>query len=458
MKILTILLPLLLLTACDNKFQVETPIPPTEEIPIPVEPEEPPVIAKVYCQDFNSLNRGSEIPCSCPADYILTEDTKMCVDKANFAQISIRTQDEAVVGRDTWVRAEIKINADLVNPEWTATHAGRVRGRGNSTWELPKKPYRFKLDSSAEVMGLPKDKDWVLLANYSDKTLLRVLLAFEMGKRLGMEYTPRYKIVEFFLNGSYKGVYLLTEQVKVAKNRVNVGDDGFLVELDQRAVDTDDTYFLAVGGTPFVIKEPEPISPTQFDYISNHFRDVNNVLKSSTMADPDIGYQSVINTESFVDWYFVNEILKNSDSANYSSVFYHKKLDGKLAMGPIWDFDISAGNNHFLEVVNPDGWYIRTKATWFTYLFNDPAFENRIRDKWNTFPERGLDYSSLASFIDQKALAIQSAQIRNFNVWNILNIYVWPNAVVTGSYQGEVDYLKTWLHDRMEWIDSQLNP
>lgn len=411
-----------------------------------------------YCPDFNALNTKENLPCVCPDDYLLSLDTMECLEKDKFVHFNIVIENNDPIDRNVYRNATINIQADEVHSPWTKTLNGQIRGRGNSTWEFPKKPFRIKFSSKESLLGLPKDKDWVFLANYSDKTLLRTVLAFEIGKRMKMEYTPRYKIVNVSINGKFVGNYVMTEHVKKATDRINIVKEditgGYLLELDQYR---DGDYVIETNnGIPFVIKEPSSLSGDELNYISSYMQEIENVLESPNFNDPVFGYESLIDTDSFIKWYLVNEIMKNSDAANYSSIYYYKSSYEKLKMGPIWDFDTSAGNNNYTDAEYPEGWWIREKGKWFSKLFNDYKFENKVKLEWKKIQTMGLSKNDLLTFIDKKAEALKNTQVDNFNKWDILNIYVWPNPIVTGSYEGEVSYLKEWISTRMDWIKSEL--
>lgn len=164
----------------------------------------------------------------------------------------------------------------------------------------------------------------------------------------------------------------------------------------------------------------------------------------------------MIDVDSFVDWFLINEILKNSDAGNWSSVYYHKSDNEKLKMGPIWDFDTAIGNNNYTLAEKTEGWWIRTQGIWFNRLFDAPNFEQKVVQRWKELPDLGLDLSNIIKFINQKQYAMELTQERNFLKWDILNIYVWTNPVVSGSYSGEIDYLKSWISTRMNWIKNEL--
>jgi hypothetical protein len=229
----------------------------------------------------------------------------------------------------------------------------KVKGRGHSTWEMPKKPYKLKLASKASLFGFPADKEWILLANYADKTLLRNSVAMELSRRFGLAYTPqpytpRSRPVELFLNGAYQGTYLFIEQIKIAKERVDIepmmttgtaGEaltGGYLLEVDTRL--DEPFHFVTDRYVSFNMKDPDGSVPEQLEYIRAYVQQAEDVLYSEEFADPESGYASTLAVDTFVDWILVNEIFKNADAQLLGSCWMTKQRgDGKLSMGPVWD-------------------------------------------------------------------------------------------------------------------------
>jgi hypothetical protein len=369
-----------------------------------------------------------------------------------------------IVSKDDYLEGHLKIDGNGKFTDGIYDGDLKVKGRGNTTWFNPKKPYKLKLSAKSKILGMPSSKDWVLLANYSDKSLLRNAVAFELSNRLDMTYTPRSQFVELVLNGKYAGNYQLTEQIEIDKNRVNVtemeasdnaGDaltGGYLLEVDYRY---DDVYYFTSGkGVPVVIKEPEDITPDQLNYIKDYIASTETALYGSSFGDTAVGYAKYLNTSTFVDYYLVNEIMKNHDAAFQTSVYLYKDRLGKISIGPVWDFDIAAGNINYDDAEKTNSWRIRNYY-WYQRLFQDAGFRNKVKDRWNELKSTKID--GIIDFIDTQHQYLDKSQQENFKTWEILNIYVWPNAVVPGSYQGEIDYLKTWLKDRISWMDSQIN-
>jgi len=344
-----------------------------------------------------------------------------------------------------------------------------IRGRGNSTWGMPKKPYRVKLTNSSALLDMPANKHWVLLANYSDKTLMRNDVTFALSRAMGMEYTPRSQFVELTVNGSYDGVYQLTEHVRIAPDRVNIPEmkvtdtsasaisGGYLMEIDSRRGE-DFCFDAARSGMVFCLSSPEklldPAWAAQRTYITTYVQQMEDAIFGAQFTDPATGYAAYLDVDSAINYYLINEVFKNVDGNLRLSTFLFKKRDGKLTFGPVWDFDLAIGNVNYDGADQTAGWHIRP-TPWFTRLFQDPAFVQKVRTRWAQLKSEGkLD--AVFTHIDMQAQYLQAAQARNFSRWNILNIYVWPNRVVTGSYAGEVTAMKDWLRARIAWMDTQL--
>jgi hypothetical protein len=390
----------------------------------------------------------------------------------NLPVINITTSyAEPIQSKVIYVAGSISITPTAGSTDVAYSGTMQIRGHGTSTWLLPKKPYKVKLDTKASLLGMPAGSTWILLANYDDKSLLRNQVAFEASRRLGMAWTPNSRFVELFVNGQYEGNYQLTEEIKINKNRVNIPelDDtdisgksltgGYLLEVDTRG-DPDDILFTTSRGVIFDLHDPDPAAPQQLTYIENYMQQTEDVLYSSKFTDPATGYLQYLDRDSFIDWYLVNELFKNNDAAFWSSCWLYKDRSGKLFMGPVWDFDIGAGNVNYNGNNDPTGWWLRSNpqvyTQWTERLFDDPAFAAAVAARWKQV--KATQFDSLSAYIDQNAAALSLSQQNNFKRWIILGAYVTPNAEVAGSYQGEVDYLKSWLTQRIAWMDSQLDP
>jgi hypothetical protein len=189
-------------------------------------------------------------------------------------------------------------------------------------------------------------------------------------------------------------------------------------------------------------------------YIRRYVQELENAILRGDF-NTQTGVPSRMDVDSLVAFYLVQELLKNKDAAMGTSVYLYKDRTGPLRMGPLWDFDISAGNiNFYQSAMYPQGWYLRNTTAWFDQLMRNPTFKSRVQARWKTFRPALND---LSFYIDTQARMLDASQRANFQRWPILGTYVWPNQVVTGSYGGEVAWLKDWLKRRIEWIDKNIN-
>lgn len=329
-----------------------------------------------------------------------------------------------------------------------------IRGRGNSTWGMPKKPYQMKLASKREFLDMENDKKWLFLAEYADKTMLRNQIAFEMGYLSTLDWTTDAEFAEVFLNQNYIGTYHITQKVEEGSDRVNIGDSGFLLEIDQlERLDPDDVYFQS---DMFLIniKEPELVEgDSQYLYISRLVNEFEQALYSNQFADPVNGYQKYIDLESFIDWYLISEITKNVDSRFFSSIYFHVIPGEKIKMGPLWDFDLSFGNVDYAEPEFPEGFWIKQNP-WYERLFQDPNFVRQVQERFSYFNN---NRAFLLAKVDEYAEKLRFAQAENDAKWQTIGVYVWPNPVVLDTYDEEVARLKFWFNTRMDWLDNALN-
>jgi hypothetical protein len=368
--------------------------------------------------------------------------------------IYIETQNEEVVlSKDDYVNAHVSvyggrnfedIDGDIV-----------IRCRGNSTWYFhPKKPYQIKFNEKAKMLGMPKDRKWLLLAEYSDKTFLRNRLAYEMGYLSNLEWTPESQYAEVFMNGVHVGLYMVVQKVEETSNRVKIDEDGYLLEIDQLdRLDPNDVYFY---GEKFLlnIKEPEiEYNSPEYTYIKGFIEDFEKALFGGNFKDPVNGYQKYIDVESVVDWYLINEIAKNVDAKDFASIFMYMNPGDKLKMGPIWDFDLGFGNVNYAAPEFPTGFWVQENA-WIHRMLEDPSFALKVKMRFSYFKNKK---EALFEMMDEQSLYIYHSQWINNSIWNVLGQWVWPNAQVFNSYEEEVLYLKDWIELRLDWLEPEIN-
>lgn len=360
-----------------------------------------------------------------------------------------------VESKDYYVRGALSIytNTALTRAFAEPTDSMWIKGRGNSTWTMPKKPYQIKLDSKKEMLGMPKDKTWLLLANYTDKSFLRWETACDLSRMSCLGWTPRTRFVELFMNDVYQGTYVLCEKIKIADDRVDVGDDGYVLEIDQLSrMEADDLYF-ETDRILCNIKDPDlDYGDESYVWIKDYVTQAERALFGDDFLDKEKGYKNYVDIESFADWYLINEIAKNNDATFFSSCYMNIRKGGKLKMGPIWDFDIAFGNCNYNGNWDEEGFWVR-HASWISRMFDDPDFIALVKERYKMFYNRKDDI--LQRIGDNASMLHYSVQ-ENDNVWHTLYTATWPNYSILGAYDNETAYLKAWIAKRMEWLKNAI--
>ena len=370
--------------------------------------------------------------------------------------------------------------------------------RGSSSQMFPKKQYALETQDNlgnnlnVSLLGMPVENDWILYAPYSDKSLLRNVLAYKLSWDVG-RYASRTRLCELVLNGDYRGVYVLMEKIKRDKNRVDVstlnpdeitGDDltgGYIVKIDKRAGESVmgwySPYLPYPGANSSIFYQyhypkPDNIVPEQKTYIYNTITRFETIMNSQHFADPATGYVNYIDVDSFIDFFILNEISKNVDGYRLSTFFYKDKesIDDLIYLGPIWDFNLAFGNANYYEGGSTYDWQVDVNSNqqfidwndsfmipfWWQKLLSDSNFVDRLNCRWQYLRDNQFQTNRLHGYIDSVVAVLDEAQARNFERWPILDEYIWPNQVWLGSYADEVGYLKSWLETRIVWIDENL--
>ena len=358
-----------------------------------------------------------------------------------------------------------------------ATEKTGVRGRGNASWNFPKKPYRLKFDEKQQLLDAPaKAKKWTLINNYGDKTLMRNILAFELSRRFGLAYTPYCHPVDVVLNGEYRGCYQLCDQIEVNKNRVNITEmepedvtlpelsGGYLIEVDAYA-STEASHFYSTLGTPVTIKSPddEDIVNAQTRYITDYFNRMENAVFASNFADPETGYRRYLDLDSFLKHFMVGEMSGNTDT--YWSVYMTKDRESdKFFTGPVWDFDIAFDNDQRTYPIEAHTDYIfaskgSVASEAMRQMVNrivkeDDGARQRLLELWSEARNtKGIDEPSLLEYVDKPVELLNESQKLNFLRWNILSERVHENPQASGSYEGEVAIVKNFIRKRLPQLD-----
>lgn len=341
----------------------------------------------------------------------------------------------------------------------------KIRGRGNATWtDYPKKPYKIKFDAKLSVFGFPANKDWVLLAEYCDKSLLRTSYMCEVSKAVGIEYTVNYKHVELYLNGDYQGTYILTDQVEEGKNRVQLEDDGYLFEDDNYYYKeplfftSDSLHYNFTFKYPNANKGNIQADDDKFNYIKDFINDFEKALLRIPLDT--LSYRSYIDIDSFAKWYVAAEIIGNWEP----NLFYVlRSRNSKLKIMPMWDAEWSLGLAMQGDI--PEVWYfypyevkvdteIWKEKKYFRLLFKDPYFAKVAKHYYDVFL---MNSSKVSESICQLTSELQYTQYYNFERWPILSDYIGPSLVALGSWQSEVEYVNNYFKQRIAWMNSVLS-
>lgn len=354
--------------------------------------------------------------------------------------------------------------------------AMQIRGRGNTTWNNDKKPYRIKLASKERVLGLDTNRDWVLLANYCDKSLVRNIVAMDISRELGFSWTIDMIPVEVYLNDDYKGVYCLCQHKEVANHRIDIAGDGVVFELD-KGHDEHVHFRSPVCKIPVNIDYPDEPSADLTARAKDCFTAFETALYGDCFTDPEEGYAKYIDVDSFIKYYIIEELSYNIDGKCCKSTFLTWENGGKLEMYFVWDFDLAFGNcNYFTSYYpaltnGPTGFHTRDYLSsyvsggveyggygkgWYFRLFQDPAFVRRVVDRWNEI------YPFLLTVPDRIDVHVRDMGRnpirRNFERWKILGKYVWPQTEpYPDTHEGEIEKLKSFYSARLRWLHYELN-
>ncbi len=416
------------------------------------------------------------VPAPAPVDTVKTDTNKTSEvtpaktfpARYRVAKISIDVDGNMAVTskeKDDYRACAIKIESDTA--VWNYEGRGRIRGRGNSTWEwYPKKPYRLKLDEKAPILGLDEEKDWVLLANYRDPTHLMNTFVFEMGQGLGIPYTNHSRFVELTLNGDYKGLYLLTEQVEQGKNRVAINKhEGLLLSLDvddgpAEAPGAGDNFWSEVYRMPVCVKSPEADDyPTPETLVDDARSALGSLERAIQRHDYD-ALSSICDVDGMIDYLLIQEYIYNVEVAAPRSIFLYRDKgdDAKWTFGPLWDFDagfdfdwgqMTTGHKFFSDyretVLGTDparhvSDYTYT-SSFFTDMWKSKQFVSEVKARWNRMRPR-----IMAEFWPEaKRYAEAAAEAMERNARR------WP---IDRQPKTEINRMEKWLNSRTVYMDN----
>ena len=369
--------------------------------------------------------------------------------------------------------------------------------RGASSSSFPKKQWRCEIqnedgsDRDETLLGMPAESDWVLYApGRFDRGLINNALMYEMSNRLG-KYAPRCRFVEVYYNEGneigtedYWGIYILMENIKIGNNRVdinkldpidNAGDDltgGYMASLnwvsDFTTPYTESYYGNATRGYELEGPSASNISATQLNYFKSELVDFENALTSANWLDSSTGYKTKTNIETWTAPHILKALAKEPDGFHLS-FYLQKDKNDLIETGPLWDFD-RAINSTDTRSADYFGWDTSVPGSsaqgnvyywkggvnagaYINQMVNDPDYETLIYDHWFDWRRNSvLDLSNVHALIDSMANDLTESYVREFNRWGSVNSQYTPRY---GGFDGEINAMKTWFQNRMNWIDGE---
>ena len=409
----------------------------------------------------------------------------------DIPQIYISTHGKNVDGTYLSKKDDFLANANVAVIDNTGTYkdiidaASDIKVRGNSTAGAEKKPWNFKLSKKQSVLGMDSSKKWSLLANAFDKSLLRNSLVMQLAAKMGLAYTSSCRFVDVYLNGEYKGNYVVIESVETGTGRVeidanNVASNDILLELDNNGRDAAEVAHLERTGLGvlFAMNEPE-IAPDDTEELATYKNKIDATqqllddFETALKANDYDAMSKYIDMESFAKFYIVNEFFRNQDF-NFSSTRFYVK-DGILYAGPCWDYDLSSGNLGTYYV--PDGKdtynsFLAQEMVWYTYLMKNNQFKDLVSSIYKEYQSdiRALFDGSRADQgygIDGFEKLYRNSFERNYAAkadlgagWSVTNpdqadAYSYANHKAWNTYDDAVEFLRTWLRNRHVWLEEQ---
>ena len=377
-----------------------------------------------------------------------------------------------------------------------------IEYRGSSSQLFDKKSYGFETwdeeneDMDYPLLGFPEEEDWIFYGPYSDKTLIRNKLIYDLSNQIG-RYASRTKFCELTINNQYMGVYVFMEKLKRDKNRIAIkkleNDDldsinisgGYIIKIDKsddengEQVYNDFNAFISNYKPNYATYQsiwfnyeypkPKDIHNEQKQYINSYFDNFEKALSGINFKDSLSGYRKYIDVGSFIDFFILNELSNNLDGYRLST-YLHKNRNEKLKIGPIWDFNLSFGNGNYCNGDKYDTWTYKFNETcsddfwlipfWWEKLLEDPYFVNKLKERWNELRKKELSDENIFQMIQNYISILKNesgAVYRNYSKWNVIGKYLWPNNYVGNSYESEIDYLIKWISKRNNWLDKSIN-
>ena len=462
-----------------------------------------PLLFILIIASCNSIDPISDNPDSDNNNIDTTKnDNLFCEDCIKSFDFEITTLG---VGPEGEIVDEPKVPAALTIKRLDSTLYEGIIGieiRGESSQFFDKKSYGFETwdsqynDLDVALIGFPEEEDWILYGPFSDKSLIRNKLIYELSNRMG-RYTTKTEFVELTINYEYKGLYIFMEKLKRDKNRIDISklenadideeliSGGYIIKIDKSDMEdgsyTDYNSFQSqfdVFGNEngdkrinFNYEYPKPgeIHANQKNYIKNYFYEFESSLASNNFKDPVNGFRKYIDEDSFIDFFILNELSNNVDGYRLST-YLQKDRNEKLVIGPIWDFNLSFGNADYCGGERYDVWCFKFNERclgdywnvpfWWNRLLEDEKFVDKLKNRWNQLRSNTLSDNNILTLIEEQYSFLNNETDiinRNFNKWKIFGIYIWPNSFIGNNYYEEIDFLKNWIKERTKWLDESIN-
>lgn len=393
-------------------------------------------------------------------------EIRIIVNSKDFQNLCQRSKDTYIKGNIEFIDSNGWYSDSLA-----LSISFQMKGRGNSSWDNEKKPFRLKLDEKHRVFGMKANRDWALIANYNDKSLLRNTLGYKVSKICGMAWTPKVRACDLYINGDYYGSYLLAQHKEVAGEKVDIDTStDYYLEVETANFEANYGERIMPIGCPIQFKDPRwpEMDATRQQYIKSYLREW-----SQAVYDHDFQKAfTLMDTMSFVNYFIIEELAKNIDGNFRKSTFLTKQANKKLVVYHIWDFDIAFGNCNYMHSEflpdsrgiyghDPTGWYVKVvderkkSSGLYQHLFQDPGFVAAVKARWQeVYPE----LCKLPEWIEEEARINRASYDNNFERWRILGRYIWPNPnPIPSDYDGELAFLKDFLSSRLEWMNSQIS-
>ena len=337
-----------------------------------------------------------------------------------------------------------------------------IRGRGNSTWRMPKKPYRLKFNKKISLCGMTKAKSYALIANYIDATLMHNTAAFAIAQGLGMPYTNHSVAVDVVLNGRYCGSYMLTEKIGINAGSVDIDEEeGLLLEMDV-AMDEDYCFFSDRLKLPVMVKDPDLNELAEEDTTINalelfdSIRSDFNAIEASLFSNDTEEWMQHFDLTSVVNYLLVNNICGNWEFSHPKSLYLYRVAPGeKFNFGPVWDFDWTAEYFTHYNASYDYGYPLllgTTGSRMFRQMTRSEAFWERYREQWQVFKRKV--WPEVKAYLEKYADILESSALRNGELWppghpDQHEAY-W---VSSSQFRYNLSLYLSWIERRIEYID-----